>query len=119
MKTSRLQLESLVKDMRTETTVLSCALNDILNGDVKWFSHSHTFSIGVTRPTSACGGIAVVRQTGTSGAYYFEEYARRELEHIAACITGENTEHNRELAQRRSAIESAKAYVADQLRTNA
>jgi hypothetical protein len=116
MKTTRAQLEGSRTQLDTENTVLSCALNDILNGDVKWFGHSRTFSIGVIRPASACGGIAVIRNNGTSRAAYCEQYFRAELAHISMCITGENTDYNRELLVRRSVIESAQAYLSERLR---
>ena len=115
-KLTRTELETAKNHAERECTVLSCALNDILNGDVKWFGHSRQFSIGVTRPKAACGGIAVVRICGNTYADYFENYSQTELQHIANCITGENTEHNRELLQRRAAIESAQAYVSEALR---
>lgn len=104
----------MLTDAQKENSVLACALADSLNFGVKWFGNSRTFSIGITRPQSACGGIAIIRNNGTVSAYYFEEYASRELAHIACVITGENTEHNRELLCRRAAIESAKAFVSEQ-----
>lgn len=97
-------------ESQSESTVLACALNDVLRGDVKWFGRGE-YSLGVTRPASACGGIAVVRQCGIVSAYYFEEYSQRELNHIALIVTGEDAEHNRELLRRRAAIEDAKAYI--------
>lgn len=115
-KLTRQELEDAARVASAENTVLLCALNDILNGDVKWFGSSRTFSVGVTRPSGACGGIAVVRQNGTTRAQYLEEFCRVELEHIARCVTGENTDYNRELLCRRATIESAKAYAAEKLR---
>lgn len=116
MKTKNELLASNAR-LETENMVLVCALNDILNGDVKWFGHSRAFSIGITRPSGAYGGIAVVRQCGNARASCFESYARSEIEHIGYCITGENTDHNRELLQRRAAIEAAQSYVAEAQRS--
>jgi hypothetical protein len=116
MKTSKSSLAQKCAELEKENGVLSCALNDVLKGDVRWFGSPRTFALGVTRPKSACGGIAIIRHCGTSSAHYFEEYAQRELAHIALVITGENTEHNRELLARRNAIEAAKAYIAEQVR---
>lgn len=104
-----------IAELQKENSVLACALSDLANLGAKWFGNSREFSLGVTRPQSACGGIAIVRRSGTVSAYYFEEFARSELAHIAAVITGENTDHNRELLRRRSAIEDAQAYVSDAL----
>lgn len=117
MKTTRSQLDALNARLSTENEALTLALHDLCNGNVKWFGHARTYSLGVSRPTGASGGIAIVREAGTTGAYYFETYARETLTHIAACITGANTEHNAELARRRSAIEAAKAYVSEMQRT--
>lgn len=97
-----------------DNDVLSLALNDVVNLGAKWFGNSRQFSIGITRPNSACGGICIVRRSGTVSAYYFEEFAQAELSHIAIVITGENTDHNRDLLCRRAAIESAHAYIREQ-----
>lgn len=114
--TTKVQLLADNSRLSTENTVLSCTLNDILNGDVKWFGNSCEYSLGITRPRSACGGMVVIRCCGTSSARYWEQFAREELTHISFVITGENTEHNRELLRRRSAIEAAQAYVSQQLK---
>lgn len=113
MKPSRLQLEQQNASLGTENTVLTLALNDICNGAVKWFGNSRTFSLGITRPAGAAGGIAVVRENGTTSAHYFERYASEILLHVSYVITGENTEHNRELARKRSTVEAAQAYVSE------
>jgi hypothetical protein len=103
-----------IAELEKENTVLSCALNDMLNLGAKWFGSARSFSVGVTRPQSACGGIAIIRCNGTARAHYFEEWARAELAHIQLVITGADTEHNRELLRRRSAIEAAQAYIREQ-----
>jgi len=105
-----------IATLEKENTVLSLALSDLANLGAKWFGHSRCFSIGITRPNSACGGIAIIRSNGTVSAHYFEEFYRAEMEHIACVITGENTDHNRELLCRRAALEDAKAYVHEQQR---
>ncbi len=87
--------------LRTDNSALNCALNDLANGAVKWFGHSREWSLGISRPHSACGGIAIVRYSGMTAAYYFESYSRAELNHISLCITGERTQANDELLRRR------------------
>ena len=116
MKLSKSSLESLNAKLSAENEALTLALSDLCNGSVKWFGHSRTYSVGISRPTGAAGGIAIVRECGMASAHYFETYSRETLAHIAAVITGENTEHNIELARRRAAIESAQAYVSEQHR---
>lgn len=112
MKPSRQTLESLNAKLATENEALTLALGDVCNGSVKWFGNSRTYSIGISRPTGAAGGIATVREGGMTYAFYFERYARETLAHVAALVTGTDTEHNRELMRRRSAIEAAQAYVS-------
>lgn len=98
--------------------LLGLALTDVVNGAVAWFGNSRQFSIGISRATSASGGICIVRENGSADAFYFESYAREALAHIASVITGHDSEHNRALMQRRAAIENAAAFVADQLRNS-
>jgi len=114
MKTPRSVLESQNKRQGEEIDCLSIALHDTLCGVVKWFGSSRTYSIGITRPCAASGGFAIVRSGGAeSRAVYWEKFARNEAETIAACITGEDTEYNRELLRRRSVLEAAQAYVTE------
>lgn len=101
-------------DLARSVDVLSSALSDVVNLGAKWFGHSRSFGIGVTRPKSASGGIAIIRQGGMVSAYYFEEYVRAELEHIASVLTHGDTEYNRELLCRREAIQAARYYVTEQ-----
>ena len=116
MKPSRASLDALNAKLATENDCLTLALADALNGNVKWFGNSRTYSIGISRPTGAAGGLAIVRQCGMASAHYFETYARETLAHIACIITGANTEHNTELARERAAIESAQAYIREMQR---
>lgn len=111
MKSTRAQLDSLNAKLATENEALTLALGDLCNGNVKWFGNSRTYSIGISRPTGAAGGIAIVRQSGMTYAHYFENYARETLAHIACIITGTDSEHNRELLKERAAIEAAQSYV--------
>lgn len=97
---------------QNETQLYQLALSDLCNGKVKWFGHSRTFSLGISRASGAAGGIAIERCEGVTSAYYFESYAARQLAHVSACLTGEDMEHNRELLRRRSIIEEAQAYVS-------
>ncbi|NDF15811.1 hypothetical protein EB061_10900 [bacterium] len=113
MKTSKSHLATINAKLATQNDVLTLALNDVCNGAVKWFGNSRTYSIGVSRPTGAAGGIAIVRECGMTAAHYFEGYARDTLAHVAALVTGADTEHNRELLRKRAAVESALAYVAE------
>jgi hypothetical protein len=116
MKTSRIQLDELNKKLASENDVLTLALGDVCNGAVKWFGNSRTYSIGISRPCGAAGGIAIVREAGMTYAFYFEKYARETLANVAMLVTGEDSEHNRELLRRRSAIEAAQAYVTESQR---
>lgn len=111
MKLSRSALDALNSKLASENEVLTLALGDAVNGNVKWLGNSRTYSIGISRPTDAAGGIAIVREAGMTSAFYFEKYARETLAHIACLVTGTDTEHNTELMRRRSAIEAAQAYV--------
>lgn len=118
MKLTRAQLGTLNDKLASENEVLTLALNDLANGAVKWFGNSRTYSIGISRPTGAAGGIAIVRQSGMTYAHYFERYSRETLAHIALIVTGTDSEHNRELMRERSAIEAAQAYVSDSQRNS-
>lgn len=111
MKTkAELALENAV--LSKENGVMFLALTDLSNLGAKWFGHSREFSIGISRPDSACGGIAVVKQNGSVSAHYFEEFAHNELNRISAIITGQDNEYNRALLCRRASIEAAQAYVS-------
>lgn len=112
MKTSRAALETLNTKLSTDNEAMTLALSDLCSGSVKWFGNSRNYSIGISRPNGAAGGICIVRQCGMASAYYFETYAQSTLAHIANIITGTNTEHNIELARERAAIEAAQAYVS-------
>ncbi len=116
MKTTRASLDALNAKLATENEALTLALGDVCNGNVKWFGHARTYSIGISRPNGAAGGIAIVREAGMTYAFYFEKYARETLAHIACLVTGANTEHNAELMRRRAAIEAAQAYVTEMQR---
>lgn len=111
MKTTKSSLVERNATLETENTALACALADTIRGDVKWFKASRFVSYGITRPSSACGGIVIVNNGGTVSAHYLEAFGREALAHISLMITGENTDHNRELLARREAIESALAYA--------
>ena len=110
------EVRAMIQRHQTEATVASLALNDLANGSVKWFGNSREYSLGICRPSCASGGIVIVRHCGTTASYYWESFARDALAHIAACITGHETEANRELLRRRAAIESAQAYVSESLK---
>lgn len=110
MKPTKGTVQARVAHLETENAVLSLALHDAVSGDVKWFGRA-PFRLGVSRPAGAAGGIVTVVAQGTTSADYFEQFARNHLEHIAACVTGHDTDHNRDLLARRRAIEEAQAYV--------
>lgn len=95
-----------------ENTLLYLALADALNGAVKWFGHSPAYNLGISRPTGAAGGIAILRVGAMASAHYWEQFRTTETARINACLTSENTEYNRGLLVRRSAIEAAQAYVS-------
>jgi hypothetical protein len=101
----------------SENSVLRCALHDILRGNVRWFGSARKYQVGISRASSACGGIAIVRSEGNLvSCEYAERFFADALAHIAACVTGEDTEYNRELLARRAAIEAARFYRDDALR---
>jgi hypothetical protein len=106
-------------ELDKQNTVLLLALNDQVNGKTKWFTvFGH--KLGVSRPDSACGGVVIAQSVGgVAMAHYWETYKRETLAHIAAVITGEASEHTRDLMRRRSLIETVSAYVAEQLRAAA
>lgn len=114
MKPTRAALEQLNDRLSTENEALTLALSDLCKDAVKWFGNSRTYSLGVSRPTGAAGGVAIVRECGMASAYYFETYARDTLAHIASVITGTNSDYNQELLRRRATIEAAQAYVSEQ-----
>lgn len=116
MKTTKRDLDLLNRRLSAENDVLTLALSDLCNGAVKWFGNSRTYSIGLSRPTGAAGGIAIVRQSGTTSAHYWEDYSRETLARIADLVTGADTEHNRELLRERATIETAQAYVSESQR---
>lgn len=107
----------LARCARLERTVdpLEMALHDLIHGDVTWFGRGDC-RIGVSRPRGACGGIVCWQFEGSTGADYFEQWSRNQLEHISACITGENNEANAILMRRRVTVELAMRFVADQQR---
>lgn len=103
------------KTEQRENGPLELALHDMIAGDVCWFGRGD-FRIGISRPRGASGGIVVWHFHGGTRADYWEQWSRNQLEHIAACVTGENAELNAELLKRRSLIELAGKFVADQQR---
>lgn len=110
MKTTKQDLE--LRCARLERTIgpLELALHDVVSGNVTWFGRGDC-RIGISRPAGAHGGIVVWQFAGCIAADYWESWSRNQSEHIAACITGENTEANAELMRRRHLIELAGAYV--------
>jgi hypothetical protein len=118
MKTALSKSDLIARNavLSREVDVLSLALSDLSNGAVKWFGNSIYFSLGISRPRSACGGIVLIKGQGLCTAFYWDMWHGEALAQISACITGEDSEHNRDLLRRRSAIESAAAYVSEQLK---
>jgi len=103
-----------ISNMERENNVLALALSDLANGNVKWFQRFN-YAIGISRPNGASGGIAIEKVIGgIVSAYYWEDFCKDSLSHIASVITGENTPFNAELIRRRSCIEDAQAYVNEQ-----
>lgn len=110
MKTKQ-QLTEENKALDLQNTVLSLALADLVNGTESKSFGGRKFRLTITRPTSACGGVVIVSAETFVGAYYFDTYARDCLAHIAAVITGEDNDHNRELIRRREIVETAQAWL--------
>lgn len=110
MITTKQDLLARCARMERENEPLSLALSDMVNNRVVWFGRA-PFRLGISRAAGAHGGIVIVNHDGMISADYWEQFSRNQLEHIGACITGENTEHNRELAKRRDTIEQALAHV--------
>lgn len=115
MKTTKQELEQRCARLERAIGPLELALADLALGQVVWFGRG-VFRLGISRAIGAHGGIVIVNNDGNVSADYWEQFARNQLEHIAACITGENTEHNCELSARRNVIETAQAYVTGEQR---
>lgn len=111
MKTSKAALESLNAKLAHENEALALALSDICADRVKWFGRAPAYSLGISRPAGAAGGIVIVRQNGMTYAHYWERYYAESMSIIASLVTGSDTEHNRELLNRRAVLEAAKAHV--------
>ncbi len=115
MRNTKQELIDRASRLERENTSLLLALSDLAHGQVTWFGRGK-FRLGISRAIGASGGVVIVDNDGTVSADYWEQFAHNQLEHIAACITGENTEHNRDLSARRSVIETAQAYVTKEQR---
>ncbi len=115
MKNTPSKADLIVRNntLAREVDVYSLALSDLANGAVKWFGHSRDFSLGITRPRGAHGGIALTRSNGICAAFYWEHWNQQAMQQISECLTGADTEHNRELLRRRSVIEAAAAYIRE------
>lgn len=113
MNTTKQDLE--LRCARLERTIgpLELALHDVVSGNVTWFGRGNC-RIGISRPAGAHGGIIIWQFAGCIAADYWEQWSRNQLERIAACITGENTEANEELMRRRGLIELAQKFVRSQ-----
>lgn len=57
---SKLKLLARVRELSDTGSLLHLALNDALNGEITWFRRGR-HSIGISRPTSASGGLAIHR----------------------------------------------------------
>lgn len=115
-KATKLDLLANVAKMRHENSVLYLALADAVNGAESKTFKGGRYSLTVSRPTSACGGVVTVKAEGSFvGAHYFEDYARSESEHIGRLVTGENNDYNRELLSRRDAISEAVKWRNERL----
>ena len=103
-----------IAELEKQNAVMNLALSDLTSGCFKWFQ-GFNYALGVSRATSACGGLVLVKVVGApTYAAYFEEFAQAESAHIAAVITGHDTECNRSLAVRRAVLEEARAWVSQQ-----
>lgn len=93
-------------------TVLLCALADFVKGKAhKIGTTKDQFSLYITRPAGACGGIAIVNDGGTVFAQYFEEFYREQMERFSLCLTGEDNDFNRGLMLRRERWREARKFI--------
>jgi len=99
-----------IRVAQDELSLTEMAFADVLSCRVEWFGRV-PFRVGITRPMGAAGGIAVEYKAGMVRVQYAERYFTRELQNIAALVTGHDTEYNRELVSRRAVIEAAQAYL--------
>lgn len=113
MKQKKIDLTLENKKLKQDNDVLSLAVADLCNGSVKWFGDSIVYSVGISRPHGAAGGIAIVRCGGMVSAYYFEQFAADRLAAIGSMIGGEcrDVNHYAELVRRRDTILDAQAYI--------
>lgn len=105
-----------IGNLRSQVSLLEIALSDACHSQTQWFG-ARPYRIGISRPTGAAGGIAVVLCHGVASAHYWDHFYASEMAHISACITGEDSECNRELSKRRATLETAAKWVREQLAT--
>ena len=70
---TKVQLQSKLNDASKDSTVLLMALNDVLNGKIKWFKRGG-YSVGISRELSPCGGLVIIRSESYASAHYFDEW---------------------------------------------
>lgn len=110
MKQTKQGLIDRLARIEREVEPLTLALCDAVNGTVTWFGRGE-YKLGISRATGAHGGIVIERVGNSAAAHYWEQWSRDAHAHLTACLTGENTEHNRELLRRRDLIEAANQFV--------
>ena len=113
MKTTLAKADLLkqLDDARHARDVHELALSDVVADRVTWFGRGET-RIGISRPTGAMGGLVIVRRNGMAYAAPWEQWSVDEARRIDQCITGADTDYNRELLRQREQLESARAFVA-------
>lgn len=113
MKTPLRQAREDFQAASESLSITQIAFADVLKGDVQWFGRA-PYRVGITRPKSASGGLAVEVWGGSVVAQRCEAFFSPRLETIACLITGHDSEHNRELLARRITLEQARAYIREQ-----
>lgn len=76
MKTTRKDLEQNYEVAQHEITCLSFALLEVLNDKVIWLKEGK-IKAGIVRPTSASGGVVIIRRNDDKGfprVYYLEKW---------------------------------------------
>lgn len=114
MKTTKTDLANQLRACELRVEPLEMSLCDMVRGNVHWFGHCNArFRLGISRPNGPAGGFVIVQRETTVSAYYWEQFSRDALAHIALCVTGEDTAHNRALIAERETIEAASKWVSE------
>lgn len=105
MRNTKAELQNRNTELEKENSTLFLALTDLIRGGVnapKWFRKG-AIKLGITRPTAANGGIAILIESHVA-TYYFEDLEKWASEHAANCPGEFNM-------NRRTLCEEARKYI--------